>query len=43
MHYPFARKVRGGGMLYQAYQAHSDLMVPLRALAGGGGERPVGR
>src|ERR1700749_2818519 len=24
---------RGGGMLYQAYQAHSDIMVPVRALA----------
>src|SRR4029077_16388737 len=28
------RRVRGEGMLYQAYQAHSDIMVPVRAFAG---------
>jgi polyhydroxyalkanoate depolymerase len=29
-----ARNARGRRMLYQAYQAHSDIMVPVRALAG---------
>jgi polyhydroxyalkanoate depolymerase len=36
---------RGARMLYQAYQAHSDIMVPVRALAGfamaASGWRPV--
>jgi len=30
----WGRRVRGEGMLYQAYQAHSDIMVPVRAFAG---------
>ena len=30
----WGRRVRGEGMLYQAYQAHSDIMVPVRAWAG---------
>jgi polyhydroxyalkanoate depolymerase len=29
-----AREARGGRMLYQAYQAHTDVMVPVRAFAG---------
>jgi polyhydroxyalkanoate depolymerase len=38
-------RARGARMLYQAYQAHSDIMVPVRALAGfamaSSGWRPV--
>ena len=30
----WGRRARGEGMLYQAYQAHSDIMVPVRAWAG---------
>jgi hypothetical protein len=30
----WGRRIRGEGMLYQAYQAHSDIMVPVRAFAG---------
>ena len=41
-----ARAARGTRMLYQAYQAHTDVMVPVRAfastLAAAAGWRPMG-